>query len=152
MPLKIEDAIHQKKFRSPLQKAVLNLVYTANWFRDQQRTTFKEHPIEPQHFNVLRIIKGKHPEPVCPGDIKAVMLDKAPDVTRLCDRLVKLGWVKRDVAGDDRRKVEIRLTAKGLKDLEAMNAGVERSANKWKGRLTDAEAEQLSNLLDKLRG
>jgi DNA-binding MarR family transcriptional regulator len=150
--MKFEEAIHQKKFNSPLQKAVLNLVYTANWFRDQQRTIFKDHPIEPQHFNVLRIIKGRHPEPVCPGDIKAVMLDKAPDITRLCDRLVKLGWVRREVAGDDRRKVEIRLTAKGLKDLGAMNAEIERSANQWKGRLTDAEAEKLSALLDKLRG
>jgi DNA-binding MarR family transcriptional regulator len=65
---------------------------------------------------------------------------------------VKLGWVKREVAGDDRRKVEIRLTAKGLKDLEAMNAEIQRSANQWKGRLTDAEAEKLSALLDKLRG
>jgi DNA-binding MarR family transcriptional regulator len=150
--MEFHEAIRQQKFNSPIHKAVLNLIYTAAWMRDQQRAVFKNEPIEPQHFNVLRILKGRHPHPVSPGDIKAVMLDKAPDVTRLVDKLVKLQWAKREVGEADRRKVDIGLTAKGLKKLEEMNALITAETKAFKGRLTEVEAEQLSGLLDKLRG
>jgi DNA-binding MarR family transcriptional regulator len=152
MPTRFEEAIRQQKFGSPLQKAVLNVQYTANWFRDLQRVAFKDLPIEPQHFNVLRIIKGRHPHPVSPGDIKAVMLDKAPDVTRLVDKLVGLGWVVREVGAGDRRRIDIALTPKGLEELERINAHMKAHHRNFKGRLTDDEADQLSDLLDKLRG
>lgn len=152
MPTKFEEAIRQQKFGSPVQKALLNVQYTANWFRDLQRAVFKDLPIEPQHFNVLRILKGRHPHPVCPGDIKAVMLDKAPDVTRLVDKLVDLGWVVREVGAGDRRRVDIALTAKGLDQLEEISNTVKSHSKPLKGRLTDDEAEELSELLDKLRG
>lgn len=152
MPTKFEEAIRQQKFGSPTQKALLNVQYTANWFRDLQRGVFKELPIEPQHFNVLRILKGRHPHPVCPGDIKAVMLDKAPDVTRLVDKLVDLGWVVREVGAADRRRVDIGLTAKGLEHVDRISTQVKSQAKVFHHRLTEAEAEQLSHLLDKLRG
>ncbi|MBL7964652.1 MAG: MarR family transcriptional regulator [Flavobacteriales bacterium] len=152
MPTKFEEAIRQQKFGSPTQKALLNVQYTANWFRDLQRGVFKELPIEPQHFNVLRILKGRHPHPVCPGDIKAVMLDKAPDVTRLVDKLVDLGWVVREVGAGDRRRVDIGLTAKGLEHVDRISTQVKSQAKVFHHRLTEAEAEQLSHLLDKLRG
>jgi DNA-binding MarR family transcriptional regulator len=89
---------------------------------------------------------------VSPGDIKAVMLDKAPDVTRLVDKLVDLGWVVREVGAGDRRRVDIGLTAKGLEELERINAHMKAHHRNFKGRLTDDEADQLSDLLDKLRG
>jgi DNA-binding MarR family transcriptional regulator len=152
MPSTFEEAIRQQKFGSATQKALLNVQYTANWFRDIQRTVFKELPIEPQHFNVLRILKGRHPHPVCPGDIKAVMLDKAPDVTRLVDKLVDLGWAVREVGAGDRRRVDIGLTPKGLEELERISDQVKAQARNFNRRLSEAEAEQLSTLLDKLRG
>lgn len=152
MPTKFEEAIRQQKFGSPTQKALLNVQYTANWFRDLQRGVFKDLPIEPQHFNVLRILKGRHPHPVCPGDIKAVMLDKAPDVTRLVDKLVTLGWVEREVGAGDRRRVDIGLTPKGLQQVEHISDQVKTQAKGLNRRLTEEEAEQLSALLDKLRG
>jgi DNA-binding MarR family transcriptional regulator len=152
MPTKFAEAIRQQKFGSATQKAVLNVQYTANWFRDMQRGVFKDLPIEPQHFNVLRILKGRHPHPVCPGDIKAVMLDKAPDVTRLVDKLVDLGWVVREVGAGDRRRVDIGLTPKGIDQLNVITDLVKEQSKTLKGRLTDAEAETLSDLLDKLRG
>lgn len=152
MPAKFEEAIRQQKFGSAAQKALLNVQYTANWFRDMQREVFKELPIEPQHFNVLRILKGRHPHPVCPGDIKAVMLDKAPDVTRLVDKLVAMGWVVREVGAGDRRRVDIGLTSKGLEQVERISDQVKAQAKGLNRRLTEEEAETLSTLLDKLRG
>jgi DNA-binding MarR family transcriptional regulator len=149
--MKIEKAIKQSKFESPLQKAVINIFYTANWLRDQQWELFKKYDILPQHYNVLRIIKGKHPESVSPGDIKDVMLDKGNDVTRLVDKLVKMGLVKRSLCEANRRKIDINLTDKGLGFLKELNEPMRKQYNSIKKQLSEKEAEQLSNLLDKIR-
>lgn len=149
--MKIEKAINQASFDSSIQKAVINLVYTSNWMRDKQNKLFKPHGILPQHFNVLKILKGKHPELVSPSYIKEVMLDKAPDLTRLVDKLVQKGWVWRQQCENNRRMVEIGLTEKGIRFLEKLNTEVKANAELIHNRLSESEAEQLSDLLDKLR-
>jgi len=151
MIMKLEKAIKQSKFESPFQKAVINIIYTANWLRDQQAALFKQYNILPQHYNVLRIIKGKHPEPVAPGDIKEVMLDKGNDVTRLVDKLVKTGLVKRSLCAENRRKIDIQLTDKGLNFLKELNEPMRKQYKTIKKQITENEAEILSDLLDKLR-
>lgn len=149
--MKIEQAIKQSKFESPFQKAVINIIYTANWLRDQQTELFKQHEILPQHYNVLRIVNGKHPKSVSPGDIKEVMLDKGNDVTRLVDKLVKMGFLKRSLCEENRRKIDINLTDKGVKFLKEVNEPMRKQYHNIKKVLSEKEAETLSNLLDKLR-
>lgn len=149
--MKIEQAIKQTKFESPFQKAVINIIYTANWLRDQQTELFKQHDILPQHYNVLRIVNGKHPKSVSPGDIKEVMLDKGNDVTRLVDKLVKMGFLKRSLCEENRRKIDINLTDKGVKFLKEINEPMRKQYLSMKKVLSEKEAETISNLLDKLR-
>lgn len=149
--MKFEKAIKQTKFESPQQKAILNVFYTGNWLRDLQAGYFKQFDILPQHFNVLRILRGRHPKPVSPGDIKEVMIDKGNDVTRLVDKLVKLELVSRDLCAENRRKIDIHITNKGLKLLEKMDKPLKESFSHIRKKLTDKEAELLSSLLDKLR-
>ncbi|MBL7894025.1 MAG: winged helix DNA-binding protein [Bacteroidia bacterium] len=149
--MKIEQAIKQSKFESPFQKAVINIIYTANWLRDQQTELFKKHDILPQHYNVLRIVNGKHPKSVSPGDIKEVMLDKGNDVTRLVDKLVKMDLLKRSLCEENRRKIDINLTDKGVKFLKEINEPMRKQYLNMKKFLSEKEAETLSNLLDKIR-
>ncbi len=149
--VKIEQAIQQASFDNSLHKAVINLVYTSNWMRDKQNQLFKPYGILPQHFNVMKILKGKHPELVSPSYVKEVMLDKAPDLTRLVDKLVQKGWASRKQCEQNRRMVEIGLTDKGVKVLEVLNEQVKANAASLQNRLTETEAEQISDLLDKLR-
>ena len=92
--MKIEEAIKQGRFGSNFHKAVVNLIYTSNWLRDAHTDLFRKYGILSQHFNALRIIKGRHPKPVSAGEIKEVLLDKASDVTRLLDKLVNLDLAK----------------------------------------------------------
>ena len=146
-----EEAIRSTRFESPLHKAVLNTVFTANWIRDFDRQQFEGVPIGLQHFNVLRILRGRHPATACPGDIKAVMLDRSPDITRLLDRLVALGWVHRATAEGDRRKVEVGLTPAGIAEADRLKVQLKEAWSAVEGRLTEAEAAQLCRLLDKLR-
>jgi DNA-binding MarR family transcriptional regulator len=148
--MKIEEAIRQKKFDSPVHKAMVNLIYTYNWFSSLWDEFFSAYDLTEQQYNVLRILRGKFPNSICAGDIKEVMLDKNPDLTRLCDRLVKKGLIERQYNEFNRRQVLIRITKAGLELLKQMDPAMKKQAKKLS--LSDKEAEMLSDLLDKLRG
>jgi len=150
--MKIEQAIKQSSFTSNYQKMLINLMYTGNWLRDEQMKIFKQQDLLPQHFNVLRIIRGSMPAPIAPKEIKEVLIDKAGDLTRLIDKLEKKGLVKRNLCPSNRRKMDISITDKGLELLETFNEPMEAFTQKIQQNISDAQAAQLSNLLDVLRG
>jgi DNA-binding MarR family transcriptional regulator len=149
--MRIEQVIKQEKFNDPYEKVVVNLIYTSNWVRDKQNQTFRNYDILPQHYNVLRILKGRHPNPVSPGEIKEVMLDKGTDVTRLIDKLVNKELTKRGLCESNRRKMDVVITEKGLQLLKDIEEPMQIFRNQLRDQLTEPEAGMLSNLLDKLR-
>ncbi|WP_343672166.1 MarR family transcriptional regulator [Chitinophaga sp.] len=149
--MRIEQAINQRKFKDDHHKMVVNLLYTGNWLRDSLGANLKCYGLLPQHYNALRIIRGRHPEPVSAGSIKDVMLDKASDVTRLLDKLEKLEYVQRRLCPHNRRKMDINITAKGLKLLDEVDVPMDNFYNDIAERLNAEEAAQLSDLLDKVR-
>ncbi|MFY0626232.1 MAG: MarR family transcriptional regulator [Reichenbachiella sp.] len=146
----LSDDIKSSKFNSQKSKAMVNILFTHNWFRDIFKVTLKKYDLLPQHYNVLRIVKGKFPEPITPGEIKNVMLDKGPDVTRLMDKLVKMDLVNRCQDEENRRVVQIRMNEKGLELLTHINKEMEVIENNSFG-LSEDEARLLSDLLDKSR-
>ncbi|HAV28591.1 MAG TPA: MarR family transcriptional regulator [Saprospirales bacterium] len=148
--MNFEDQIRQTKFRNNFLKAILNLKYTSSLYNSKEVEVFKKYGILAQHFNVLRIVRGVYPDSVSPGKILEVMLDSGRDLTRLVDKLVKLGLLIRSTCPYNRRRVDINITEEGLaltdkigKDVDVFLDSIET--------LTDKESEQLSNLLDKLR-
>ena len=147
--MKIEDAIQQKQFESAQQKAILNIIYTHNWISAAHESFFKQYDLTMQQYNVLRILRGKHPKAACAGDVKNVMLDKIPDLTRLCDRLLKKQLIERETNHLNRRQVLLKITTAGLALLKEMDPLI-KSALQLNG-LTDKEALLLSDLLDKMR-
>lgn len=149
--LKIEDELKQSKFQSNLHKAVVNIMFTSGWVYNQFREIFKSYQLTHQQYNVLRILRGRHPEALNPSDIKAVMLDKNPDLTRLCDRLCEMGYIDREIDAVNKRKMNIKINEKGLEILKEIDPKMEHFNNS-RFDLTEDEAEQLSALLDKVRG
>ena len=148
--MKFEDQIQQTKFRNNFIKAILNLKYTASWYNAMEVEVFKKYGILAQHFNVLRIVKGAQPDPVSPGKILEVMLDSGRDLTRLVDKLVKLGLLSRSTCPSNRRKVDINITEEGVKLTDAVSEEIDAFVDGL-GSLNDEESQQLSTLLDKLR-
>lgn len=149
--MEIGKIIRQRKFKTGLEKAYINLIYTTNYFRDLHMSVFKQNGILSQHYNVLRITRGQHPQPVTPGYIREVMLDKGSDVTRLLDKLVSLGYVVRSTNAENKRKLDIKLTESGLKITNGIEKELEK-INQNSNFLSEEEYEILSELLDKLRG
>jgi len=149
--LKIEEEIKQTKFKSNVHKAVVNLMFTNNWFSNELRDVFKNHQLTNQQYNILRILRGKYPETLNPSEIKSVMIDKNPDLTRLCDRLCAMGLIDRCLDDDNRRKVNIKINERGLEILEKIDPEMEKF-NLSLTNISEEEAVILSDLLDKMRG
>jgi DNA-binding MarR family transcriptional regulator len=129
----------------------VNLLFTSNYLIDYSNEIFKSFDITSQQYNVLRILKGRYPNNASCSSVKEVMLDKNPDLTRLCDRLVSKGLIARDTDENNRRQVNIRITNEGIALLEKIKPFITKHNLKLQN-LTDEEAETLSNLLDKMRG
>jgi DNA-binding MarR family transcriptional regulator len=128
-------------------KALLNIAYTANWISSHQNTFFKPFGISPQQYNVLRILKGAE-EALKVQTIKARMIERSPNATRLMDKLCDKNLIKRLPCPDDRRVVHIEITKKGLFLLKEISKDLKDDLLE---NLTDKEAEILSDLLDKIR-
>lgn len=149
--MKIEDEISQKKFRNEWQKAVINVIFTSSWLQLKIKEHIKEYGITMQQYNVLRILKGQHPNPVSTQLIRSRMLDKMSDVSRIISRLQEKDLVSVARANHDKRLVDIVVTTKGLDlilKVEQNNDKLDSIAKK----LTADEAMQVSDLLDKMRG
>lgn len=128
-------------------KALLNIIYTANWITSCQNEFFKEFGISPQQYNILRILRGAG-EPLKVQTIKDRMIERSPNATRLMDKLCAKNYIERLPSEHDRRVVKITITQEG-KDLLA---SIPNTLNKdLLKNLNEEEAEQLSNLLDKMR-
>lgn len=147
----IDQDIRQSKFHSEHQKAALNLLYTYGWVTEKTREVFASEDITPQQFNILRILRGSHPQPLSTLQIRERMLDKMSDTSRIVDRLIAKGLVKKGTCKTDRRLVDVMITDKGKKMLERLDARQDELDNII-GNLTTKEATILSDLLDKLRG
>lgn len=148
--MRIEDAIKQPVFKDPYQKVAINLLYTAGWLGLQQAAAFRAYGLTPPQYNVLRILRGQHPRPATVNLLIERMLDKTSNASRIVDKLEAKQLVTRAVCPSNRRAVDIRITEAGLALLERMQPALEEQ-NKLLQNLSAAEAEQLSNLLDKLR-
>lgn len=148
--MKIEDEIKQQKFISSYQKAVINLIFTSNWLINQQQHYFKPFGITGQQFNVLRILKGQYPNSISAKEIKSRMLDQHSDISRLLDRLIAKNLIEKKSCPKDKRATDVFITEVGLKLLKEISRKQKDIDQVL--TLTDSEAEQLSDLLDKGRG
>ena len=146
----IENDIKQTRFRNPHQKAAINLIYTVGWMRDRTKIIFEAEDITAQQFNILRILRGSFPQPLSTLQIRERMLEKMSDTSRIVDRLIAKGLVKKITCKSDRRLVDVIITDKGKKLLERLDLKQDEIDNVM-SRLSEKDAAMLSDLLDKIR-
>ena len=148
--MKLEDVLKTNKFNDEVHKATLNILYTSYWMRDNVSSTMKEIGITSEQFNILRILKGKHPEAMCVKDIASRMIEKSSNVPRILDRLVAKELVMRTTSKEDKRETIISLTDTGIQTLQRDNDAL-AAINKQTIGINNEEAAVLNQLLEKLR-
>lgn len=146
----LEQDINQPIFKSPRNKALINLIYTSNWLNERIKIIFDKEDITSQQFNILRILRGAG-NPLSTMQIRQRMLDKMSDTSRIVDRLVLKGYVTKQTCPGDKRLVDVTINAKGKKLLQKLDA-LEYQINDHLSALSEEEATRLNGLLDKIRG
>jgi DNA-binding MarR family transcriptional regulator len=149
MPL--EQDIQQEKFNNEFEKMAVNILYTSSWIYNLNASRFKAFGITPEQFNVLRILRGSHPKALRLADITCRMIDKSSNATRLVEKLRKKDLLKREICPNNRRQVDISITAKGIEVLRQIDREQVAWLESFK-RVNKSEAQELNRLLDKLRG
>lgn len=137
----------KSSFKSSKVKALINIKYTSNWLNSKENDFFKPYGISPQQFNILRILRGAK-ERIKVQIVKERMIERAPNATRLMDKLCDKNLIERERCEHDRRVVYVKITNQGLELLATIDDNKNLS---FLENLTNKEAEILSNLLDKIR-
>jgi DNA-binding MarR family transcriptional regulator len=150
--MKIEDEIQQQNFRSLHQKAVINVLFTASWLDQITNTYLRPFGISGPQFNILRILRGMHPETATVKMLTERMLDKMSNASRLVEKLKQKNLVDRQECPHDRRRVDISITPKGLELLQTTAVFMDVELDRKIEILNPQEVEELNRILDKLRG
>ncbi|RFS20958.1 MarR family transcriptional regulator [Chitinophaga silvatica] len=145
----LEKLISQKNFQNDHQRGLVSLIFVGNWITSRHQQFFKPYGITMQQFNILRILRGQHPESANINVLKERMLDKMSDVSRLVERLRKAELLDRKSSEMDRRAVEVRINEKGLQLLNEIDSDLNKLDNAF-ASLDEEEISQLNKLLDKM--
>ncbi len=148
--VKIEKELLME-FKSEHQKLLLNLMFTSNWLKHMDAGRLRPHGISPQQYNILRILRGAEGKKMSMRDVLLRMLDRAPNATRLTDKLIAKGLVLRERCTEDRRVVHLLISAEGKELVNSMDEDAERVIDLVAQKLTKAEAQTVNTMLDKLR-
>jgi MarR family 2-MHQ and catechol resistance regulon transcriptional repressor len=140
----------KSKFRNARHKAVVNLRYTSNYIGNIQNSYMAQYDLSMPQFNILRILRGANGA-ISVNTVKDRMVEKSPNTTRLMDKLIDKGLMERVRCEEDRRVVYVSITQAGLDLLSKIDEDSDLKLD-VSGNLSEEEAEQLSSLLDKLRG
>ncbi|MCH2082995.1 MAG: MarR family transcriptional regulator [Saprospiraceae bacterium] len=133
-------------------KAYFKLLETANWIDQQVKSCLHQFDITHPQYNVLRILRGSIPMPLSSTDIKDRMIVISPDMTRLLDRLIKKELIDKRICPDNRRKVEVIISEKGIELLEDIQPIImEKVQYFYHDQISELEAQQLYDILQKIR-
>lgn len=146
----LKQRLKQSHFESEKQEATLNILVTANYMRQYMNGVCADFDITHTQYNVLRILKGVYPHGHPRSEIICRMIEQAPDVTRLIDRLEKQGLVERVRTDEDRRLSIARITTRGIELLDKIHPYVDRFDSVIGARLTSEECRELSRLCEKI--
>jgi DNA-binding MarR family transcriptional regulator len=149
--MKIEDEIKSTVKLPIYRKVILNLLFTQNVIKERFNEIRLPFDLSGEQYNVLRILRGQKGNPVNMCDIQERMIAKSSNTTRLIDKLLLKDLVTRKVCPDNRRKIEVSITEKGLQMLEDLDPKTDELEQLFASNLNPDELEQLNELLEKLR-
>ncbi|MFM8770995.1 MAG: MarR family winged helix-turn-helix transcriptional regulator [Candidatus Kapaibacterium sp.] len=146
----LKDRLKQQKFTSAQQEAVVGILSCADIINRRMDELVAPFEITLPQYNVLRILRGVHPDGHPRGEITSRMIQQAPDVTRLIDRLERQGLVIRGKSPDDGRLSMSFITQKGLSLLSELDPILRRFDRQLRAALPDEDATRIATIIDRL--
>lgn len=140
----------KSRFDKEQHKALLNVMFTANWLRTRLAEVYRPFGVSTQQYNILRILRGAK-ERMKMHSVKERMIDRAPNATRLTDKLIAKGLVQRERCEEDRRVVYVSISEKGLELLAQMDINSQVLHDELASGLSQADAQHLNATLDAWR-
>ena len=150
--MRIEDEIKQKVFVNDYAKGYVNILFTASWLSSRATKVLKNLGISVHQFNILRILRGMHPNPGSIKELTERMIDKSSNASRLVDKLIEKNLVLKAKSNDDNRRVEVVISHEGLEVLGKASDLMDVLIHSMAENISNEQAETLNILLDKLRG
>lgn len=145
----IEKEFPENYFRNERHKSLANVLFTASWIVQQMKQILEGEDLTPQQYNILRILQSVN-QPISMARIRELMLDKMSDTSRIIERLIKKQLVIKEGKKDDKRKVGVSISEKGLALLESLHDKYEIT-DSMVNSLSKIELNELNNLLDRIR-
>ena len=136
-----------RQFDSLEQEVFLSLWRTYDRLRALEEELFDRYDLTPQQYNALRLLAGRHPDKVRTLDLAGRLVSRAPDITRLLDKLEQHGLIERDRPADNRRVVHVGITEAGLALLHELREPLRACHARQLGHLSPREIEDLIALL-----
>ncbi len=133
------------------KKVMLNILHIQNLLSDRVNEILRPYSLSGEQYNVLRILRGQEGKAVNMNVIQERMITKSSNTTRLIDKLLAKELVTRKVCPQNRRKMEVAITAKGLDLLSELDPKMDNHENYFGSNLTSEELTQINNLLEKYR-
>lgn len=149
--MRIEEIIKSTVAIDDSKKVILNIMYTQNVISDKFNEILKPYDLSGEQYNVLRILRGQKGNPANMCVIQERMIAKNSNTTRLIDKLLLKDFVTREVCPDNRRKIEVLITQKGLDVLTELDPKVDQHEKIFAANLSQTELKQLNVLLEKYR-
>ena len=134
-------------FDSLEQEVFLNLWRTYDRLRALEDELFGQFDLTPQQYNVLRLLRARHPATMATLSLAERLVSRAPDITRMLDKLERRALIVRQRPVNNRRVVEVGITAEGLALLDDIALPLRECHNRQLGHLSPASLKQLVNLL-----
>ncbi len=149
--MNIETLTKTNKTLPSARKVLLNILINQGIILESLNDILKPFDLSPEQFNVLRILRGQNKKTTNMCVIQERMITKSSNTTRLIDKLLLKGLVTRNVCRENRRKIEVTITKKGLEVLEQLDPKLVENENYFASNLSEIELEQLNLLLEKYR-
>jgi DNA-binding MarR family transcriptional regulator len=148
--MRLEDELKMKAFSSEIQKAHLNIMFTAAWLKARVEQSLKDYDLTQEQYNVLRILRGQYPNAICLKDITCRMIYRNSNTTRIVNRLLAKELVVKNQSETDKREIKLSIHQKGLDILDKIDV-------QWKqnpvfaSSISEEDMQKLNEILEKMR-
>jgi DNA-binding MarR family transcriptional regulator len=143
----LRSARPSRRFDSLEQEVFLNLWRTYDRLGILEEEMFSRYSLTPQQYNTLRLLRSRHPEPLPTLALASQLVSRAPDITRLLDKLEQRGLIRRERPANNRRIVRVGITDAGVALLDEMNKSLQDCHARQLGHLSQKQLRDLVALL-----